>query len=443
MRVGCKVKRNQHRNLALRLFFNGLRSWEGIRGLKDTPENRRFLEAKALIISREMRERTFDYCRWFPDGNLAHLFKRLKAPAGIVTVETYFNGWIEKQGERVRPHRVKDYRSQFNLHILKTRIGLKIFGQITFAALCDDDLKDLQNKLKAKGLKASSVNGIVHSSLRAMLKSARGAGLLMVDLYDRAFFSPLPLTDSESSIDPFTPEERDNILEAFRMSPSARRRHFYPFVVFHFWQGPRPSESTALRRQDLDLKYGTARIHRSRVQGHEAGTKTKRSNREIRLHANVVEVLKVHEPLRIEPGDYVFTTPEGTPIDEQNFVNREWMPVLRAKNIRPRPFYNTRHSYASFLYSIGARSGFISSQTGDSIKTLEAHYAKYIEEADSNREFVEQQIERSATPGATPFSADHGGYLGEIKKPPAFRGLEGGAGEEGRTPDLMLGKHTL
>jgi hypothetical protein len=31
----------------------------------------------------------------------------------------------------------------------------------------------------------------------------------------------------------------------------------------------------------------------------------------------------------------------------------------------------------------------------------------------------------------------------EIKKPPKNRGLKSGAGEEGRTPDLMLGKHTL
>ena len=31
----------------------------------------------------------------------------------------------------------------------------------------------------------------------------------------------------------------------------------------------------------------------------------------------------------------------------------------------------------------------------------------------------------------------------EIKKPSKDQGLFNGAGEEGRTPDLMLGKHTL
>jgi hypothetical protein len=49
------------------------------------------------------------------------------------------------------------------------------------------------------------------------------------------------------------------------------------------------------------------------------------------------------------------------------------------------------------LYSIGASSGFISKQTGDSIKTLEADYAKYIEEADTKREFVESEIKKSET----------------------------------------------
>jgi integrase len=126
------------------------------------------------------------------------------------------------------------------------------------------------------------------------------------------------------------------------------------------------------------LRYATARIHRSLVQSHEAGTKTVRSNREIRLHDNVVDVLKQENPapLSVRPDDYFFTTSEGTPIDESNFYKREWLPILTAKKIRPRPFYNTRHSYVSFLYSISTCSGFISSQTGDSIMLLEITEAK-------------------------------------------------------------------
>jgi integrase len=95
--------------------------------------------------------------------------------------------------------------------------------------------------------------------------------------------------------------------------------------VLSLLAGPRPSESTALRHEDLDLTYARARIHRIRVEGQEAGTKTVRSNREIHLHENVVEVLK-HEnlaPLSVNPEDYFFTTPNGTPIDERNFHKRD------------------------------------------------------------------------------------------------------------------------
>ena len=218
---------------------------------------------------------------------------------------------------------------------------------------------------------------------------------MTVNLYDRVFFKPLPLTDVRNSIDPYTPEEREMILEGFR----TKQPHYFAFVYFQFWTGARVSETTALRYGEIDLRYATARIQRSRVQGHEAGTKTQRSNREIHLHENLVEVLKAHKPLHVEPDDYVFTTPNGAPISVDNFYHREWLPMLRRLNIRPRPFYNTRHSYVSFLLSIGAKSAFVSSQTGDSIRTLETHYAKYLPGVDTGREIVETSIRESETLG--------------------------------------------
>jgi integrase len=301
------------------------------------------------------------------------------------------------------------------------------------------DLQELQAHLKAKGLKANSVNGVIGGSLRAMLKSARADGIVKVDLYDRAMFSPLPLTDTQSSIDPYLPEERDTILEAFR----TKRPHYYAFVFFRFWTGARPSETCALRWQDVDLRYSTARFNKGRVQGHEDGTKNARSNREIHLHDDLVEVLRTHKPLRVKPQDYVFTTPAGTPIDEDNFYHREWLPTLRAKDVRERPFYNTRHAYASFLVSIGAKSGFISAQTGDSIKTIESCYAKYEPDADTMRELVEERISQATKSLQSGFRDGSSPTPSEKKKPPRNQGLKDGAGEEGRTPDLMLGKHTL
>jgi hypothetical protein len=77
----------------------------------------------------------------------------------------------------------------------------------------------------------------------------------------------------------------------------------------------------------------------------------------------------------VDPAAYAFTTVNGAPIDENNLYKREWLPVLRKLEIRPRAFYNNRHSYASFMLSCG-QAGFISAQLGDSEKTLRAHYSR-------------------------------------------------------------------
>jgi integrase len=175
-------------------------------------------------------------------------------------------------------------------------------------------------------------------------------GHLEVNLYDRIFFKPLPLTDVRPSIDPYTPEERETILEAFRV----RRPHYYPFVFFQFWEGARPT-----RRRHSDSKTSTlgiqSRIFTEAGQGKEGGTKTVSSNRTIHLHEEVIELLRRQNPaaVNVDREDYFFTTPAGTPIDESNFYKREWLRTLKALKIRHRPFYNTRHSYVSFLYSIG------------------------------------------------------------------------------------------
>ncbi len=287
-----------------------------------------------------------------------------------------------------------------------------------------------------------AVNGIIGGALRAMLRDARRSGALSTNLFDRDLFNSLPTDDVEGGIDPYTPEERDLIIAGFWN----RRRQYHAFVFHQFWTGARPSEACALRRVNIDLAYGWEKIEKSLVEGNEGGTKTKRSNRQVRLHQNLVDVLEAHLRFQLDPQAYVFTTPSGTPIDEGNFYKREWLPMLRWLNIRQRPFYNTRHSYSSFMLSSGHDISFISSQTGDSEKTLRAHYAKYLDGVDDRRAIMEAAIRRSEKQLQSQIASRLENLLSakqKRKQPLISQGLKGGAGEEGRTPDLMLGKHTL
>jgi Arm DNA-binding domain len=203
------------------MFFRGSRFWEGTK-LEDTPENRQLAEARALIISQEMKDGTFDYLHHFPAGNKRHLFVRdQQKPASNETVESYYEKWLPRKKGGALPPRLKDYVSQFTNHILPTRIDGMVFGRIPLLALTTDHLMRLQAALRAKRqpngrpYKANSINSFIRGSLRAMLKDARRTGALTVNLFDRDLFEALPQTDTESSIDPFTPEERGSSSKAF------------------------------------------------------------------------------------------------------------------------------------------------------------------------------------------------------------------------------------
>ena len=451
--MACKVlKAKGGIHLGLRVIWRGIRSWETTR-LDDTPENREYLEAVAKIISREMKQGTFDYLKHFPEGNRAHLFRQESPrPPAPVTVRLYYAKWIERRANQVRPQQVKCETSYFTKHLLPAEIEGRQLGDFYLNELAIRHLQELQDFLRSKRIseqsdddpyKAASINKFI-GALQAMLKDARRSGAMAVNLFDRDLFSKLPETDSESDIDPYLPAEREKILKGF----SDRRLPYYAFVFHQFWTGCRPSEACALRRRDVDLAYGWERIEKSRVAGNEGGTKTGPSNRQIRLHDNLVDVLKDHVRFMIDPDTYLFTTPapERAPIDESNFYKREWLPMLRKLQIRPRPFYNTRHSYASFMLSIGAKMSFISAQTGDREETLKKHYAKYLEGMDPQRDWIESTIRKSEKSARkSEKSTKRGKQTGEqkLKKPLTSQGLKGGAGDRGRTDDLMLGKHTL
>jgi hypothetical protein len=85
-------------------------------------------------------------------------------------------------------------------------------------------------------------------------------------------------------------------------------------------------------------------------------------------------------------------------------------------------------------FTAAARADFISSQTGNTI----TEYARYIKETDNDRGRLSNADQKSATS-----EVDYSPCLAEMKKPLDIQRLQDGAGEEGRTPDLMLGKHTL
>ncbi len=364
--MGCKVKVNSAGYLAFRLFWNRIRSWEGTH-LKDTPENRRLVQARTILIEAEMKAGVFNYLKWFPHGNRAHLFESAQAKAKPIKIGEYFDKWIkEKVPPLVRKSAERDYRQHFGHYILPA------LGDFLVSSINTQLLKDLRHDLiNHSCLSVKFTRNILDGSLRAMLRDSRLDDNLIKD----DPFIGLTWPDKiEREPDPFTGAERDQILGYYK----AKVAFYFPFIYVLFWTGTRPSEATAFRWGDVDLLKGTASITKSRHLQSEASPKTKGSRRVVHLLPTVVEVLSEMKPLRVTESSYVFLNKKGRPIDSGNWVKDYWFAPMRVLGIRERKFYTTRHTYISTALSAGVNIKWISEQCGTSVAMIEKHYGKYI-----------------------------------------------------------------
>ena len=174
--------------------------------------------------------------------------------------------------------------------------------------------------------------------------------------------------------DPYTEVERDLILKHYRTNRPYRA---YALVYFRFYTGTRPSEAVALKWGNIDLVSAKAAVTSSRTFGEENAPKTAASARTVKLLPNVVELLKTILPLHVEAKDYVFTDDSGRAINPNEF-GRKFGDVLRVLEIRPRPFYSTRHTYISIALTLGCNPKWIAEQTGTSLMMIQQSYGKYI-----------------------------------------------------------------
>jgi integrase len=192
--------------------------------------------------------------------------------------------------------------------------------------------------------------------------------------------------------DPFTEAERDKILEYYR----ANRPYWaYAFAFFRFYTGTRPSEASALKYGNVDLVSAKATVKTSRTLGEENAPKTAGSARTFNLLPNVVEVIKAIQPLNIEPNTYVFTDGNGRPIDQTMF-GRKFMGVLRVLSIRPRSFYNARHTHISVALTLGCNPKWVAEQTGTSLAMIQKSYGRYIRDdgADLLKAYVGHEVKK-------------------------------------------------
>ncbi|MGE9693666.1 tyrosine-type recombinase/integrase [Streptomyces sp. NRRL F-5630] len=161
--------------------------------------------------------------------------------------------------------------------------------------------------------------------------------------------------------EPLTADEARTFLAAVR----GHRLHALFELALH--TGLRKGELLGLRWEDLDLAGGTASIRRTLQRTNSGGltalpTKTQSSERRIALPTECLRSLEQHRERQRQEREaaatgwkasgYVFTRPDGTPIEGAT-LTRHFNTLLHRARLRRIRFHDLRHSAATLLLEQG------------------------------------------------------------------------------------------
>ncbi len=184
----------------------------------------------------------------------------------------------------------------------------------------------------------------------------------------------------------FSKSERDHILGAFRdnryCSPPSgfRHSHYYDVVWFLFYTGCRLEDAVALKWEHISPDFGRINFctaiptHFRRVTSPKTGGRLFDCNR----IAGLVDFLRDRRGRVDSP--WVFPSPVGGAINQGNFGQRVWKPILQGL-IRDGlisqylPPYHCRHSAISYMRWAGMSPEEIASLVGNSAEIIFKHYS--------------------------------------------------------------------
>jgi integrase len=191
--------------------------------------------------------------------------------------------------------------------------------------------------------------------------------------------------DEEEDINPFSVEERDLIIEAFRdnrfCSPKSGFKHsFYAdYVEFCFLTGCRnPSESTALQWNHIAegfsyIHFQQAIIWTKNGKITREGLKTQQ-NRKFPCNGKLRALLERIKPSTVHPESLVFPGFKGGLLDANSFRKNAWEQIIEGLEIERRTPYQMRHTCATLMSEAGLADKDISRLLGNKPGTLNKHY---------------------------------------------------------------------
>lgn len=359
--------------------------------LRDTQANRKRMEAVASRIDFELRTGTFDHTRYFPSSVNSEKYAAIHGSAGGLV-----------QAERVAPQTGSDATTRLTEHPLikgfaetwfsenevrwrRTTRGtmrmvvdkhlVPIFGDRNVAEITRAEILAFRvefskrdGRRKGETISPKSVNDTM-GVLKAILDEAAARF---------GFASPAlnikRLKVLRTDVQPFTLDEAKLLIETVR-------KDYKAYLTVRMYTGMRTGEANGLKWGNVDFKRRQILVRETFTHGEQDACKTDASWREIEMSQPVYDALLGHRPEEAKEDAYVFPNTLGEAMDNHNFANRVWYPLLRHLKLKKRRPYQMRHTAATLWLAAGENPTWIARQLGhSSLEMLFRTYARWVKD---------------------------------------------------------------
>jgi integrase len=367
--MGSIRARKENGLLFMDFRFQGKRCREQTM-LEDTPANRKRLDKALAKLEADIAAGTFEYASTFPNSRHDPTSKRssstsasphpsmpvasavaVTAAPATPTFREFTKVWLAEHQVEWRRSHIKVLLSTLEGHLLP-HFGDRPVGSITKAEILAfrAKLAELPGRAQAK-MSNKRINGIL-APLRQILNDA-------AERY--GFVSPCttlkPLKVRKTDVDPFTLDEVQKIQVTIRDD-------YRDYITTRTLTGMRTGEAHGLKWKYVDFENRLILIRETFVLGEDDEPKTDGSRRDIQMSQPVFEALKRQYEATGKLSEYVFCNREGQPLDNKNFSERVWYPLLRHLGLKARRPYQMRHTAATLWLASGEAPEWIARQLG-------------------------------------------------------------------------------
>jgi integrase len=441
--------RKETGKLVIDFTFRSVRCREQT-ALDNTPTNKKRVQVVVDELKKAQKAGTFSYEDFFPNSPMAARFTsqtdssaKSESAIELATSEQevgprfqdFANQWVDEHSIEWRRSHIKSLLSTLNGRLIPY-FGEKVVGSITKSDVLAfrASLAKVKGRGDKEGLSAKRINEII-GLLRQILNEA-------ADRFE--FTSPMTnikkLRQPRVDVDPFSLVDVQRILATVRSD-------YKDYFTTRFFTGMRTGEVHGLKWKYVDFDLRIIRVRETFVLGEDDYTKTDGSQRDIQMSQPVFDALKSQYEITGKVSEYVFCSLTGQPIDNKNFSDRIWYPLLRHLDLKKRRPYQMRHTAATLWLASGEAPEWIARQLGHtSTEMLFRVYSRYVPNLTrQDGSAMERLLASQLSQGPLIEQGGTGKYIPAMEAAPqavpkprglparrsVFRGGEGGRGEDG------------